>query len=330
MPVHWTYEKIAPADDSLMQGDILWPTEELKSLFEKVHPHFCDPKYIGFIVITQSCDLVRRDGRTCRADYINLAVIRELESCLSQFFDHICERVAAGVYLQRSKIQAQQLLERILNQNEQSLGLFYLYPDADTVGIADHAVALLRVSVAFRKEHYDLLRQARKGRLTAEFRSKLGWLVGNLYSRVGTRDWTDNADGENELKQLIHRLVNSDLYLWISKSSLSALMRAGVSVPDVPFQDFPSILEEHNPPPFKDEIAQAAMKEAAKLLARVPNEVLGQLGSSASLPEASAEAVKSEIRDVLESVLSPLAGKIKNRLVNDPVVSRAVDRDELR
>jgi hypothetical protein len=161
MAVHWTYEKIASVDDSLMQGDILWPTEDLKDLFARVHPHFCDSKYIAFIVITQSCDLVRRDGKGCRADYINLAVIRELESCLSQFFDNVCERVAAGVYLQRSKAQAQQLLERVVNQNEQALGLFYLHPDVDTVGIADYAVALLRISVAFRKEHYDLLRRAK-------------------------------------------------------------------------------------------------------------------------------------------------------------------------
>jgi hypothetical protein len=272
---------------------------------------------------------VLRDGKTCKAEYINLAVVRELESCLSQFLDNVCERAASGVYLTQSKIQAHQLLERILNQNEQSLGLFYLHPDVDTTGIADCAVALLRVNVAFRaKEHYRLLQRARKGRLTAEFRSKLGWLVGNLYSRVGTRDWADTPTCEKEMRQLIHRLIDSDLYLWVTKPSLTALRGAGVLINEVSFKDLPTILEKHMPVPFKDEIAKAAMAETEKVMARIADEVIKRLDNSTLLPRTAIETVAPEIRSILQSVLADIPGKIRNRLISNPVVSRAVNRDE--
>jgi len=156
--------------------------------------------------------LVIRKGKHCKADYINLAVIRDLESCLSQFIDNVCERISHGIYLKSSREEANQLLQRILNQNEQALGLFYLHPDTDTIGISDYAIALLRVTVALRaKEHYKLLQQARTGRLGGQFRNKLGWLVGNLYSRVGTPDWSDQEDGEEKMLELINSLIDSNL-----------------------------------------------------------------------------------------------------------------------
>ncbi len=65
-------------------------------------------------------------------------------------------------------------------------------PDAD-VEIGEDAVAFLRVSVAFRSEHYSAMQKARCGRLKHEFATKLGWLVGNLYSRVPTQDWEEST-----------------------------------------------------------------------------------------------------------------------------------------
>ena len=43
---------------------------------------------------------------------------------------------------------------------EQKLGLFYLFPDGE-IGIGENAVAFLRISVAFRAEHYNLMTRAR-------------------------------------------------------------------------------------------------------------------------------------------------------------------------
>jgi hypothetical protein len=165
MATHWTYEAFEPASD-LHQGDILWPTAELMGLFKEVHPHFCQDKYLAFMVITQSCDLAVRAGFPSTR-YINLAVVRSLSEVLRSLLDTACKPLKPGLYPAKRKNDAVALLQRLFNQNEQKLGLFYLFPDGE-IGIGENAVAFLRVSVAFRAEHYDLMTRARRGRLAPE------------------------------------------------------------------------------------------------------------------------------------------------------------------
>ena len=88
-PVHWTYEVIDSENEDLFQGDIIQPNEDVRLIFEKVHKHFIDPKYSAFLVLTQTCDLVRRNEEQCKARYINLAVIRPLEYVLLSYLDII-------------------------------------------------------------------------------------------------------------------------------------------------------------------------------------------------------------------------------------------------
>src|SRR5690606_8754619 len=97
-----------------------------------------------------------------------------------------------------------ELFERIFNQNEQSLGLFFLHEDSDS-GIYEASIAMLRISVALKNEHYHTLMNSRKGRLNEEFRAKLGWLIGNLYARPATRDWRDaESEGSSKLDSLVN------------------------------------------------------------------------------------------------------------------------------
>src|SRR5258706_280043 len=117
-PVHWTYTE-ADAGSDLEQGDIIEPTEPLRSVFRDVHPHFCDPKYLGFAVLAQSCDLVMR-GAECAAHHIGLVVIRELSAILSGVLAELCGTKLEGIYKAESKLEAKKLLQRILNRNEQS------------------------------------------------------------------------------------------------------------------------------------------------------------------------------------------------------------------
>jgi len=74
VPNHWTYKPVSP-DDDLSQGDIIARTEPVLNLLNGVHAYFCDPKYLCFIVLTQSCDLVMR-GAACKARQIALGVVR--------------------------------------------------------------------------------------------------------------------------------------------------------------------------------------------------------------------------------------------------------------
>lgn len=49
--------------DSLCQGDILEKTDDLIAILKEVHPYFLNESYKYFMVLSQSCDLVRRNGK---------------------------------------------------------------------------------------------------------------------------------------------------------------------------------------------------------------------------------------------------------------------------
>lgn len=70
-------------------------------------------------------------------------------------------------------------------------------------------VAYLKVSIALKSdEHYDKCLSAKKIELTDEFKAKLGWLVGNMYSRVGTADW-EGIMSPQARKDMLNNDLNS-------------------------------------------------------------------------------------------------------------------------
>ena len=174
MVLHWTYENIERDDDDLKQGDIIFPTDKLRQVLRQAYSYFDDSRCLGFLVVTQCCDLVNRGTKLCKSDYISLAVIQDLETLIATVLDKVCNKVSERVYSTDSKAAAHDLVTRIFNQNEQAFGLFYLHPD-EAVKIAEEAVALLRVTVTLPTlDHYKILQEARCGRLLPEFRNKLG------------------------------------------------------------------------------------------------------------------------------------------------------------
>jgi hypothetical protein len=126
---------------------------------------------------------------------------------MPSFLEDACGTRVPGVYYDDGRADIKQLIERIINQNEQALGLFYLEPDGD-LKLAVPSVALLRVSIALRsREHYGVVAAARVGRLQSPFRNKLGWLAGNLYSRVDTPDWPESI-GKNQADNKVTGIFN--------------------------------------------------------------------------------------------------------------------------
>ncbi len=230
MATHWTYVETFNQASDLEQGDILKPSATLKSVFSNVHPHFCDDKYAAFLVATQSCDLVRRDERS-KASYVSLVVVRPLSQVISRLIDSVTRQVGQSTFLTSGKGDARRLLERLLNQNEQALGLFFLHQEADS-GVGEHSVALLRVSVSLRSEHYETIRGARVGRLTPEFQAKLGWLLGNLYGRPATPDWQDKPAGRKKLDDLINVYLDEQIAglgpRWLDDEAVHEAKRRGL------------------------------------------------------------------------------------------------------
>ncbi|MEW6411405.1 MAG: hypothetical protein AB1483_02905 [Candidatus Zixiibacteriota bacterium] len=101
-------------------------------------------------------------------------------------------------------------LRKLLNNNLNDY--FYLAEDPD-LGLYEPHVAYLNLSVAIRAaDHYDKCLGARFGQLTEIFRAKLGWLIGNAYSRVGTQDWTPEYISEKEFSKIIDEVMDSTCF----------------------------------------------------------------------------------------------------------------------
>lgn len=187
--IHFTY-KPEPDMENLCQGDVLEITEELSMVLKDVHPYFLNEQYKFFIVLSQSCDLVRRSGKSCKTPYITLAAVRSYSDFLERMFlkEKYVEKVDELLIMdEKNKERAYQLIERIYNNTEPEY--FFLYKE-DALKFPESMVAYLKVSIALKSnEHYDKCLNAKKIELTDEFKAKLGWLVGNMYSRVGTADW---------------------------------------------------------------------------------------------------------------------------------------------
>lgn len=292
-PIHFTYDSVNTEDD-LYQGDIILPTEELHEVIRQIFPYFSNPKYTGFMVLSQTCDLVRgRQYDPCKSLFVNLAVIRPIEDVLYLLLDRVCKKVeinkkkVEGVYCRDTEYKARQLLERIANQNEHDFGLFYLYPDA-AVKIPVHSVVFLQINFALAaKFHYDKLVQARRGRLKAEFRNKLGWLLGYLYSRVGTQDVP--SDKMKEIKKLF--LETNDFIkqspFWIPDKNVQIANERKIDLTEQERDEALKMLLECKPPPIE--------RKAAEIVVNILHDFLD------------------------EEALAPKVEAIKNAIISNPV-----------
>lgn len=218
--MHITYDK---AGKDLQQGDVLERTQEISDLLALVHPHYYkSTSYRYFLVLTQSCDLTRRDDSPCKSRYITLAGVRPLHLAIERELEKYLnplERLA-GVAKLGKKALLQNYISRIYNNNEPTL--FYLH---DAEGVSEPCCAFLRLSIAIRAhDHYDKCLAARVASLSPEFQAKLGWLVGNVYSRVGTKDWVPHVESESEFKDRINSILD-DICVWLPDKQIDIATR---------------------------------------------------------------------------------------------------------
>ncbi len=304
MPSHWTYSDFSDGDD-LQQGDLLRRTDDLLSVLSRVHQFFSDERYVAFAILTQSCDLVRRRG-SCKTEHIQLAVIRELESLLPRILEERCGVGVSGVFTKESRYFAQQIMRKIVNQNDQARGLFYLHPETDA-GIVTPSVIMLRISIALRREHYDLLCQARCGRLSAEYANKLGWLSGNLYSRIATPDWEDqehDKDASAKLaKAYLNRITQPDGENWVPEAWVEAAKADGIVLAEIPAHEFATSIKKYAPPTSMDVILEQVKKVSQEVfkqqLAEATKVALAERGNLVdSFIEIVAKLVQKKVAEV--------------------------------
>lgn len=230
--MHWTYEPPAGVSRAgLCQGDLIERTDDLNALLAEVHPYFVKPKYLHFMVVTQSCDLVRRDGSACKAEYITLATVRSVDDALDRELERVtrprtqaadaaltlCDREYVS---DEARPQFVQAVERILNNTHE--WYFYLRADKDA-GLGDDCCAFLRVTVSLQAQHYDLLLRAKRAQLRPVFQARVGDLVGSLYSRVATEDWSEDDVRRAQFKDLRKQFVES--IRWLPRAKFREVLK---------------------------------------------------------------------------------------------------------
>lgn len=179
--------------DQLLQGDLLERTADLESVLQKLYPYAYDnpDKYPYFVVLTHSCDLVRRGDDPPKAEQITLAAARSIQYLLEHEIADLQtpQLKAACVCLRERKQGLFQKVERLISNEEAPY--FYLHPLGTPFG--EPLVAFLRITFPLRADaHYDTCLHAKRVQLCGEFQAKLGWLTTLVFGRVATEDFDPN------------------------------------------------------------------------------------------------------------------------------------------
>jgi len=242
---HFTYKE--PVFTQLQQGDILKKTDDIKTLLKIVHSHYLKDDYLFFLVLTQSCDLERRASGACKAPYITLAAVRPLELLLEREMKQyqVQHNLAKGKIIDRSfYAKLASFTEKLLNNN--ATEYFYLHEDAG-MGFGESCVAFLRLSIAIKtKEHYETCLKAKILELDDTFKAKLGWLVGNIYSRVGTQDWVPKVVPSNSaFTKRIKKILDEHCF-WIDVAEFESELQKKYSKEEINRLDPEKLLQLAN------------------------------------------------------------------------------------
>ena len=289
MAVHFTYEAKRPKGE-VRQGDLLEITKELRGILSDYHPHYANnPDYQFLIVITQSCDLAFRNGK-CASRYISLAAVRPLDTLIEQEIERQSTssiETNLKVFPEHKRVWMEDFIAKLLNNNLPEY--FYLEPEA-ALGIDKPYVAYLALSVAIKSKHYQICKRARLARLEEIFGAKLGWLVGNMYSRVATPDWlTAKFGNKQDFGEKVHEIV-ADSAGWVPEVLFSRL-NAEQKKRRVETGDKSYVLRQEEIERIKDEyviernmkqetVTNFVVEEVAKVIEGVKEEKLEELKSN--------------------------------------------------
>jgi len=276
--LHFTYQALKSTQ--LFQGDILKKTEKLGQVLKDVHPYWnIKEDYHYLMVTTQSCDLEKRDG-VCKARYINLAAVRPIPVAITKEIEKVQTDAIdkKGNFVSKSKKgRFSEFLAAIINNNHTDY--FFLHKETQ-LGLADNYVAFLRLTIPIKCDlHYQTCLEAKIGQLNENFRAKLGWLTGNLYSRVATSDWD-----RNEAQALIEDFLKGSAF-WVDGKKLEQLREKlkGQNLNTITEHDLHELIGEIRIVTQKEKVIESLRKilESADLQSpNFVNEVLGKFANS--------------------------------------------------
>lgn len=207
----------------MQQGDILQKTAQLKDALNAAHAYYAEaPDYTHFMVLTQSCDLVVRQRRKPKSRYITLAAVRPFSVLAKRIIEkHKIDIDFPLTVCQRDfELSVKNTLERLLHNTED--GYFFIRALSHP-NIHEDLCVFLCLSVALRIDHYEACVSSKIAQLNEIFQAKIGWLVGNIYSRVGTPDLEEHESDPDTLKDQFYQEAMYKSTAWLSSAQLKKL-----------------------------------------------------------------------------------------------------------
>lgn len=200
--MEFIFKKGALNKETLAQGDVIERTAAVDGCFESAHPFGPNASdHTHLVVVTQSCDLVKR---RMKAPYITLAAAKPFSVAMESYLEREARSIDGShfsYYPRKTRDQAIQLVERYLHNTESD---FFFLPEAGHSSVPTDLVVNLRLTVALDKKHYEVLAKDKIVELADVFRAKLGWLVGDMYSRVATPALEEFEPNASEIKRIFY------------------------------------------------------------------------------------------------------------------------------
>jgi hypothetical protein len=190
---------------SLFQGDIIFIDDAIRSNLIALYQDRVKKAEFA-IVLTQSCDLVKRSdlGNQCKAQLIHMGILSIFDEYFLDDLSKYCEK---GLFEDKVLIidegKAQKLqnsLEKLFNNN---ISDHFFIPEDSGKGLANHYVVDLRDQCLISYEYFEDILGNKRCELEEIYRAKLGYMVSQLFSRIGTKDW-NKQELENTIKGLIN------------------------------------------------------------------------------------------------------------------------------
>lgn len=268
--------------DDLEQGDIVRRGPDVVRMLSEPHSYYATAQdYSHFIVLTQSCDLVRY-GSGIKSNYITIAALRPF----SKFVEKIkgrsdCSRPGIPVEIMKAESRStiKQRVEQLLHYD---LPGYFFVPAGSVPSIDVPLVAFLQLAVSIKPEHYEKCQADRVSKLNSVFSAKLGWLTGNQYSRVATPD-IDQANEKGATRKFVDALFDEYIdreVFWFTQKQLKYFDRviaAEAGAAKGPIARRRALELAAEVPPEIEEVADIVAKLAGQLGGAIPPEKIQNL-----------------------------------------------------
>jgi hypothetical protein len=211
----------------LMQGDLLQRTPALAEAIAQAHAYYATASdYSHFLVLSQSCDLVRRSG-ACKSRYITICAVRPLSVAVQRELAKFTSQVE-GFPIPIGDVErvalAKQYLARIMNNTVD--GIFFI-PRNSAETVEEHLCAFVPLSIALRVTHYDTCLGAKVAQCDEIFAAKIGSIASGLYSRIATPDLEERSppDVVKSYRDTFFEEMGFTSVAWLSERQKKELKR---------------------------------------------------------------------------------------------------------